>query len=199
MLRCIRAIGAHIYVAGTGRQAYHRYAARDWRRHDAGMVVPLGTDEVVGIEAIDGFSESELYGVGLGGEIWHCSDGAWVQIESPTDVRLTSIVCAPDGFAYVAGQLGTILRGRRDRWDVINHDAVGDTIHDLAWFDDRVWLTTSTDLLVLSGGIVTRPALMPSNSSRFQYLGACADVLWSFGEQDLNVFDGSLWTAMPNP
>jgi hypothetical protein len=199
VLRNIRNIGGEAYVMGAGRQVYRRQSFGVWTRFDQGMVTPLGNADLVAIESMAGFNKDEIYAVGWGGEIWLCERRLWAQQQSPTNVRLTSVVCAPDGFVYVSGQLGILIRGRRDAWEVIAHNSTEDTIQDMVWFDGKIWATTSKDLFVLDGDDFVPATVRPKGASRYQYLDANDGVLWSFGETQLAFYDGSSWQEVAGP
>jgi hypothetical protein len=75
-LRGIRRIGPHIYAVGMDRQAYRRESSGSWQSfgppgwREQGLPAPSAV-QATGFEAVDGFSESDVYAVGWRGEIWH--------------------------------------------------------------------------------------------------------------------------------
>jgi hypothetical protein len=134
-----------------------------------------------------------------GGEIWLRDRRVWARQQSPTNVRLKNIICAPDGYVYISGQSGMLIRGRRDAWEVIEHDSTEDTIQDMAWFDGKIWATTSKSLFVLDGDdLLPTPARL-KGFSRFRYLDVNDGVMWSFGETQLAYYDGGSWHNVAGP
>ncbi|MDR6674721.1 hypothetical protein [Xanthomonas sp. 1678] len=198
LLRDIRPIGGSVYATGFGRQVYVR-KDRAWQRCDEGVVEDPAADRLNGFESIDGFDEDEIYAVGHQGEIWCCRHGVWQQRESPTDSILENVLCASDGAVYISGQSGIVMRGRADRWERIEHELTEETFWDMAWFGDRLWLSTTNALYTLQGDKLERVETGLPGDQTFRYLDANAQCLWSSGERHLAAFDGAHWTRIPGP
>lgn len=198
LLRDIRAIGANVYATGFGRQVYVR-KDRIWRRCDQGVVEDPTADSLSGFESIDGFDEDEIYATGNQGEIWCRRHGIWQRSESPTNIILENVLCAPDGVVYISGQLGIVMRGRLDRWELIEHELTDDTFWDMAWFNDQLWLSTTKALYTLQGDKLEKVETGLPGDQTFRYLDANEQCLWSSGERHLAAFDGANWTRIPSP
>ncbi len=122
-LKCIRSIGAHVYVAGLARRVYHRDAENTWTAIDRGVFVPRAQRrQAIGFNAIDGTNGHSLYAVGYKGEVWFYDGERWMQQESPTNVALTCVRCVSEEMTFAAGMAGTLLRGREGRWEIIDHE-----------------------------------------------------------------------------
>jgi hypothetical protein len=199
VLREIRAVGPDVFVVGLGRQVYRRRRAGVWERWDQGVVDPLGSDRVVGFESIDGFGGVELYAVGLAGEIWFHDGKGWSQVNSPTNVVLEKVTCSPDGRAYIGGQLGILIRGRGDAWEIVEHEATEETFWDMAWFDGRLWLSTTEALFTLHGDELKEVDMGLKVKPSCRYLDAADGALWSFGSKNLVYFDRTTWNEVPLP
>lgn len=118
-----RIIGKNLYVTGMLRQVFTRsIRSGKWSRKDKGLLPQSSDDLDVGFEDIDGFSENEIYAVGLKGQIWMFDGNNWIQLSSPTNRNLASLKCAPDGLVYVVGDEGVILRGRKESWELIDQE-----------------------------------------------------------------------------
>jgi hypothetical protein len=197
VLRDLRIIDGVPYVAGMKRQVYRRNAPGQWQRVDAGVVLPVTSQEMKGFNSIDGFSPQDLYAVGLEGEIWSYDGKAWTQLDSPTSVALQRVLCAPDGNVYAAGQSGTLLKGRGSAWQVIDLGDFRETIWDICWFKDHLYIGSSRDLRVLDAGgarQVNMPLQAPRTFGRFATNG---EVLWTIGQKTLTyTHDGNTWTEV---
>ena len=194
LLRSVRSIEGRPYAVGMCRQVYRRLDKGLWERRDDGCRLQSGDTSIVGFESIDGFSENDLYAVGLRGEIWHFDGTSWSSIDSPTNVILTEVCCAGDGKVYACGQRGTLIRGRGHKWDLIHQQSVKDDLWGIAWFKDHLYVSTLYYVAVLEDmdlKIVTDDG---SPSSTYQ-ISTTANQLWSIGPREVATFDGSTWEA----
>jgi len=151
-LRGVRYIGDHVYVVGMGRQAWRREGENVWTLIDQGARPAPGSTDVVGFEAVDGFSESEIYAVGWDGEIWTYDGKVWSQIQSPTKLVLTGLCCAGDGKAYATGRKGLLVRGRNGAWEVVDHQSLTEDIWGSAWYEGKLYVSTMNDVYTLENG-----------------------------------------------
>ncbi|MCF7223508.1 hypothetical protein [Marilutibacter chinensis] len=195
-LRGVRTIGEHVYVVGMNRQAWRRNDAHQWVSIDQGARPADGSREVVGFEAVDGFSESDIYAVGLDGEIWRFDGNTWSQKQSPTNIVLTRVLCAGDGVVYASGRKGLLLRGRGDAWDIIDHQSMIDDIWDLAWYQDKLYLSTMYGLFTLDQDKLLPVDFGEDSPSSCYHLSTSDGVLWSIGGKDIMAFDGNSWARI---
>jgi hypothetical protein len=160
-------------------------------------VLPITALEMKGFNSIDGFSQRDLYAVGFEGEIWSYDGKTWTQIDSPTSVPLQPVLCAPDGNVYAAGNSGTLLKGRGSAWQVIDLGDFDETIWDICWFKERLYIGASRDLLVLGPSGATS-VNMPLQAPRtFGHFATNGEVLWSIGQKTLvYTHDGNTWTEV---
>ncbi|KFE96917.1 hypothetical protein IX38_22630 [Chryseobacterium luteum] len=179
-LREIRGIAkGRAYAVGTCRQAYVRDGEDQWRCIDESAQVGDIPITDTSFESIDGFSEQEIYTVGWEGEIWKYDGSVFSQQNSPTGLALYKVRCAPDGFVYACGQLGTLLRGRNDQWELIEHDSTKKS-------------STSFVYRLEDGKLL--PVDFGDDIPRTCYhLSAADGIMWSIGAKDVMEFDGSDW------
>lgn len=193
-LRQVRTIANKTYAVGMGRQVYRREGEDHWVCLDQAIRPAMG--EIKGFESIDGFSETDIHAVGWDGEIWHFDGNGWRERPSPTNNVLTRVHCAGDGFVYAAGRQGLLIRGRDERWDLVDLGSLREDIWDLAWFKDRLHVVTRTGLHTLLADKLV-PVAFGDDSPRTCYQLSTADgVLWSFGGKDIMAFDGTAWTRI---
>ena len=72
-------------------------------------LVAKPTPDRPGLEALDGFSDTEIYVAGWKGTVAHVQGSLMVQHVAPTSVILADIVCAEDSHVYVCGQNGVLV------------------------------------------------------------------------------------------
>lgn len=195
-LRGVRTIGQHVYVVGMNRQAWRRDDVHQWTSIDQGARPADGSKEVVGFEAVDGFAESDIYAVGWDGEIWHYDGSGWHQKQSPTNIVLTRVLCAGNGVVYASGRKGLLLKGRDDSWEVIDHQSMIDDIWDLAWYQDKLYLSTMYGLFTLDQDKLLAVDFGEDAPNSCYHLSAADGVLWSIGGKDIMAFDGNNWTRI---
>lgn len=180
-------------ACGMKRQAYLRKGENSW----VDMHAPEPKEgENAGFEAIAGFALNEIYAAGWSGEIWQYNGKKWLNRTSPTNLILTGICCAPDEKVYICGQHGTLLRGRRTRWELIDLGDFTRDFWDLHWFNDKLYLATMSALFTL-----TNSGLMPvdfgdDEPATCYRLTSAEGVLWSVGSDDVFSFDGTSWTRV---
>jgi hypothetical protein len=195
-LRGVRTIGERVYVVGMNRQAYRRDGDSAWVSIDQGARPQPGSGQVVGFEAVDGFAEDEIYAVGWEGEIWRYDARIWTAIASPTNVVLTNLCCGGDGMAYASGRNGLLLRGRDNRWEVIEQQNIIDDIWGLAWYGGQLYLATTNALYTLEGDTLNLVDLGDDPPKTCYHLSAADGVLWSIGPKDVMAFDGATWVRI---
>ena len=194
VIRNAKTIEGFVFACGMLRQVFHRVGEGSWK--DISAPFPTGGEEV-GFEAIDGFSLKEIYAVGWGGEIWQYDGRKWTNRNSPTNVILTAVCCAPNNKVYVAGQEGILIIGRNATWEAVQWEGdVSVDIWDLCWFQDKLYVATMTNLYTLEGNQLIAvdfgDLVTPSCYSLTQAEG----VMWSIGKEDVLSFDGTTWTQI---
>jgi len=180
-------------VVGMDRQVYRWKGGGIWETLEQGMPSTAGT--VAGFEAVGGFSNSEIYAAGWDGELRHFNGKTWRGIDSPTSSIIVNLCCAGDGNVYCCGRTGLLLRGRDDRWEVMELEGEPDDFWGIAWFKDRLYLSSMRAVYVLDGNALT-PVEYGDETTSCYHLAASKDFLWSIGPKDVVSFDGKTWTRI---
>ena len=180
MIRHARQIGGYVYACGMKRQVYKRTGEDVWLEMSAPRA---GASESFGFEAIDGYTEKEIYAAGWGGEIWQYNGKKWVDRSGPTNVILTAVCCAPNGVTYIAGQRGILLTGRNGSWSIVQWDdnEITADLWDLCWFQDRLYVATINALFTLDGNNLVEVDFGDAEIPTCYSLTTAEGVLWSIG------------------
>lgn len=195
-LRGVCAVEGVAYACGMDRQVYRRHDENDWRAMDTGARPPLDDETIVGFETIGGFSRKEIYAAGWNGEIWEFNGKRWVQHDSPTNLILSALCCGEDGVVYIAGQSGTLLRGRNGTWDVLEQDDVSEDLWSLAWFDGALYASSLLAVYRLVNDRLELVDFGDAQPSSCFHLSAADGALWSIASKAIVAFDGSTWTRI---
>ena len=196
-LRDMRLIGEHVYVTGMGRQVYRRTDRAGWHRCDQGVLIPKREARVAGFNSIDGFAEDQIYAAGWGGEIWHYDQRSWRQLPSLTNLKLQRVLCVPPRTVYACGQVGLLLRGFQDRWEVIEQEMTQEQFWGMEWFAGELWLATTDSVFMLKepDKLVEVDFGLEGEAVTCGCLHANDGVMWSIGRKHLfSTADGANWT-----
>jgi len=169
----VRAISGKAFIAGTLRTVFCREGPNHW-------ICLSGNDLMLrdekkrqrrdfGFNDIGGFELNDIYACGNGGDLCHYDGKQWNAIDCPTNKKLISLHCAPNGTVYIGGQDGLLIEGRDDRWQIIGRDTrgfttdgsreqagMGATIKDMVWYRDRLYLATDQGVYEYVDGHIQR-------------------------------------------
>lgn len=193
--RSVAEIGGKAYAVGLSGRVYRLDDFKKWARIDHGL--PKDFD----IEAIHGFSGTDLYAAGIHGQLW-CYDGKkWAEQILPTKENLNCVKCA-DSNIYIGGREGTLIIGSGSKWKLIAKDSLKDantdTIEDLEWFEGKLYVSTTEKIYTYDEKKdILRPVDFGNDAPKSCYqLSRAPGVMWSNGEFDIMSFDGKKWTRV---
>ncbi|KHL56872.1 hypothetical protein [Xanthomonas cannabis] len=194
-IRDLQIIGGTAYVAGMGRQVYRREQAGNWTRQDDGMVLARGQIQLCGFNSIGGMSETLIYAVGFNGEIWKCSNGQWLQQDSPTTLVLHKVKVVREDLVFACGQQGILLRNTGGGWKTIAQDVTTDDLWGMEWFQQELYVACDRGLFKLDNtGRLVEVDMRLSPKPSCRHLHANDGVLWSCGPKHVTwTEDGQTW------
>lgn len=193
VVRGVGVVDGYALACGMKREVYRREDEGKW----IAMHAPApGKGVSAGFEAISGFSKSEVYAVGWGGEIWQWDGARWMQRVSPTNMILTGVSCEEDGMVYICGQHGTLIRGRAEIWESIELENVAVDLWDVRRFEEKLYVSAMNALYVAKENRFEPVAFGADRPGTCYKLTEAEGVLWSVGSGDVFSFDGSDWTRV---
>lgn len=194
-LRCLRSIAGTLFVVGCDAQAFRLCSDGRWEEFS-----PTPEQRAIyqfnDMEMIDGFSPQELYCAGCEGVIWWFNGTDWTAVESQTNATLHAVHCAPDGTVWAVGQLGLLLKGRFDRFEVIEQPAPLADLWSIAGFHGKLRAAGFAAMMAVEDGILAPDSPAMAVADSFYDLQVAGTVLWSFGMKDVMKYDGKVWTRI---
>ncbi len=193
-VRSLVVVGNEIYACGMNRGVLQRKAFARW---DAVGPGPQAADSaIVGFEDLGG-SGDELYAVGWGGEIWWRDAGAWRRVDSPTRANLTALTIAADGTVHVVGHDGVMVKGRRDRWELVDTGR-RENLRDVATLAGRVYAVSDGALFWLdAASLVPESDFAGGPPATCLHLLEAPDGLVSLGQKDVFIKrSGASWKRL---
>lgn len=192
IIRSVAAIDDVFYAVGMRRQVYRRTENNEWEEIDHDVAYQ-GDRIDIGFNAIDGFGCKEVYTAGSNGEIWWYDDKQWHEVQTPTSVHLHTLCCAGDGYVYIGGKSGVLIRGRYDSWQILDIE-IEETIWDIHWFKDKLYLIANTGVYLYRNGIFEKIQNELLNYKDFLCFSSSKDNLWIFGRKKIVKYNGVTWS-----
>jgi len=195
-LRGARYVGAQLFAVGMSRQAYCRDDDdREWRRID--QAIRQRGQGVLGLEAVDGFSETDVYMVGLGGEMFRYDGTAFRKLDSPTTFSLRDVRCGAPNRVFACGPGGVLLQGSGDHFLSIDHKATDGDFYSIEWFRDALYVASLRRVYRLEDARLVPLDFGHGTEATAGHLHAADGTLWSCGAKHLSFTqDGTTWTPV---
>lgn len=188
--RSVRNIAGKAYAVGLDGIVYRRDDVSAWTAIDSGL--PADQD----LEAIHGFSSEDIYAVGWNGSVWHFDGKTWSHRDTPTNVTLTGVCCAPDGMVYCCGRSGILMKGRDRTWQLVQHEATQADFWDVEWFSGKLFVSTMMLLYTLRDQNLAPVDFGDDAPATAYHLDAVEGEMISVGAKDVMAFDGVNWTRI---
>lgn len=192
-------VDGQLMACGGNQQIYRNAGGNEWITFEDGLVFPpdkgLSQFEFIVGDRRNG----EFYTGGARGEAWRFNNQTWQLLDLPINARLVAATRGPDGKWWFCGQLGLLIHGSGNVWEVLHQDEGISYFWDLCFLGDRLFLTTDRVLYEWQNG-----ELSPVNFAdttiyegeipySFFKLMVDNNHLYSFGAKDVLSFNGSSW------
>lgn len=117
-------------------------------------------------------------------------------ISSVNGIGGTAYAVGYGGMVYIGGKKGTLLEGRSQHWEIIEHETTTDTIWEVEWFVGELYASTMANLHRRKRDVLEPIDFGADRPKTFYHLSVEDGVLWSAGEKDIVSFDGTSWTRV---
>lgn len=207
-INALKNIHGTIYATGDDRAVFRRDGQDQWTHLSEQLesqtealnkqLWKKGGELWTGFDCIDGFeANKDLYAAGGNGDVWRYDGEDWLPVDIPLPkMQINTICCAEDGYVYIAGRFGTILKGREDSWQIIQHTAKTE-FSDVACYKGRVYLASAARLYYIDGAqteIVKYNARdIPANHG---HLYVNHGLMMTAGRSSAAIFDGENWKVL---
>lgn len=190
-IRSAGVIDGYVYACGMKHEVYRRNSDDSW------IAIPKPAQQTLAdLEAIGGFGESEVYAAGWSGEVWLWDGISWSVVSALTNRILTSMCITDRGEVVICGQGGVMIRGRNQQWSKMDLGEYKDDIWDVAWYKDKLYFSTMTNLYCLSENGPEAVQFSDDKPNTFYHLSQAEGVLWSIGASDVFSFNGDNWSRI---
>ncbi|MGH1441259.1 MAG: WD40/YVTN/BNR-like repeat-containing protein [Cellvibrionaceae bacterium] len=205
----IKNIHDTIYVVGNMRTVLRREGVNQWTsisktiKDDAlttyRAAKKKGNAFHSGFHCIDGFAaDKDLYAAGGVGDIWRYDGQNWHPVDIPLPkMHIQAICCAKDGYVYVAGRFGALLKGREDEWQIIKQDKTQEDFRDITAFENTVYVCTEGNLYTIENETIQEVDFGEMGRPfSFSALYANHGKLMATGSFSACLFDGKQWQLL---
>jgi hypothetical protein len=194
----LKRIGNKWFVVGGHRQILAG-DGQNWKGIDEGVYVAGSEGDVKILNSIDGFSESDVYTVGMNGQIFHYNGEVWKQLDSPTSSGFKKVLCAEDGEVYICGSAAGLYRGNASRWLALTEVDEDTVFWDMAMFRGKIYVCGGSALSVINESTLEKVNIPLDGPFSFYHIDTDDDEMWVCGDECLLQFDGQTWTRYIYP
>ena len=207
-IKALKNIHGTIYAAGIDRAVFRRDGRDKWTHLSKQLesqtetlkkqVREKGGQLWTGFDCIDGFeAHKDLYAAGGNGDVWHYDGEDWLPVDIPlAKMQINALCCAEDGYVYIVGRFGAILKGREDSWEVIQHNSKTD-FSDVIFYKGLVYLASAARLYYIKDSqtdiVRYKAKQVPANHG---HLYVNHGLMMTAGRSSAAIFDGENWKAL---
>ena len=205
----IKNIHGTIYIVGVHRAVVRREGIDQWVHISKPIeqesleiyraAKKKGKEFDSGFNCIDGFSaDKNLYAGGGQGDVWRYDGRTWHSVDIPLPkMHINSLCCASDGYVYIAGRFGTLLKGREDEWHILKQEQTKADFKDIVDYQGTLYVCTERRLFTINDQGIQRVDFgdIPEPFS-FRSLYVNHGKLMSAGSYNACIYDGQRWQSL---
>ena len=205
----IKNIHGTIYIVGVHRAVVRREGIDQWVHISKPIeqesleiyraAKKKGKEFDSGFNCIDGFSaDKNLYAGGGQGDVWRYDGRTWHSVDIPLPkMQINSLCCASDGYVYIAGRFGSLLKGREDEWHIIKQEQTKADFKDIVDYQGTLYVCTERRLFTINDQGLQRVDFgdIPEPFS-FRSLYVNHGKLMSAGSYNACIYDGQRWQSL---
>lgn len=201
-------IDGYAYSVGLFRKIYKRVDLGKWEKfNDEGIPDSsakrikgeLQSRSHMGFNDMDGSNENHMYAVGGHGEVFRYDGSRWHRCDFPSNEQLSTVTVAPDGTVYIGGEGGNLWKGKEDTWLQIHRGSSSVLYNDSVWFDNKLWLSSDYQFLILKGDKVDRAMFGEQELPFSGHMDARDGLLVIASLHQVYAFDGKEWQCLVSP
>jgi len=172
-----------VYCSGS-KGRFFRKAGDRW------VLFNDGIPKDANLYAIDGNEPTNLFVLGTKGAIFHTDETRWAELDSPTDVTLTSLLCVSHERVYFSGGNGSFLRLRNTVWDDLSLPDKEIDLRGIANYRDKIYVGSHREILF----VLEEDNLVPLRPDVPASLRVINDQLFAFGNNVIEQYNGDVWS-----
>ena len=201
-------IDGYAYSVGLFRQIFKRTELGKWEEFnnkgmpDNSVVYIKGERQPrrhMGFNDMDGPNENHMYAVGGHGEVMRYDGKRWNRCDFPSNEQLSTVTVGPDGTVYIGGEGGNLWKGKEDTWAKIYEGSSSILYNDRVWFDNKLWLSSDYQFLMLNGDKVERAKFGEEELPFSGHMDARDGLLVIASLHQVYAFDGKEWQCLVAP
>jgi hypothetical protein len=184
-----------LYAVGMGPMIFQRTNSQ-WVRFNKGIDIASNPNSISGFKSIAGFKEDKLYVVGFRGEVWYYENDSWLPATRQTNVKLEKVICTSDNQVFACGGNGVLLKGRKDKWELIKQDLTTSTLWGLQEFNKKIYFADSNGIYQYNGDDCIKVDMDLAKELTCGYLHANDGVMWSVGNSHIARYNDKSWEQL---
>ncbi|WP_146591008.1 hypothetical protein [Puniceibacterium confluentis] len=194
-LRNLTCIDGMAVACGADLQVFRHAGPDNWIAFGPGDAL-LAEFPANHLEAIDGFSRTEIYAAGRAGVIWYYDGSDWTPVQTPTNLSYYAVHCGKDGTVYLSGQAGVLATGREDSFELVPAPVPLEDVWGIALYGEIIHMAGFRTMVLCDGEDFLPDSGAQALGGSFYDLHVTGDYMFSFGMKDVMRRDMQQWRRL---